>query len=788
LIFDNIPAYSPLFPDAYINPSEKGKQWHLQFVQAAFAANAQNQYMDGRYAQWALNRQFAQGRQPVQRYVQILCGQGATTQTNGQTDNQNNGLGNANNNTNFMNINWRIVSVMPKIRDSVINYVNKIKFRADFNAINPAAIEEKDNQKNLLWAEKQLRADFEEIEKLGGFTLNDKPDIDWIPDEFEEFEALAHAKIKLQEEIKAELGCAQVFEENEWKITERRLDESAFDLAFESVECRANSFTGKIEVNYVDPEALILPTFSGKVGEDIWVIGKVEWISMYQLYQEAGNQYTPEQYRLIAETFRSRYGNNWTGAWDWYGTANNKFAAWKSFQVPRVRFYWYDTNVKKFTVTKVGDKDEVYRWRAWDKPAKNNEYVSDSGETIKNKSDELQTQIVREASWIVGTDFIHNWGKLRDVSREQMDKRQSMLPIKVYKIAEQSRVERAIPYIDNVCLSWFRLQDRIARGIPPGIIINLDAFEKIIIDQKEWSTKNLMEMAVQSGIIMTRTSDTMIPENGGQMIPPVTPHEGSGIGIFAEYFNAMDYAIKKIQDVTGINELFDTTTPDPKTLNGVAKMSYNAVINSISEMVFARQYLFEKTALDIAGKLQLKALNGDVEMYSSQLGTIIKIPQKLSIAKLGIKVEAVPTDNDKENMKLMLSQALQTNGVPLDFDDLYYINNLIDTCGSLKLAEKLINVRINKRRKHLSETAQANAQQTIQGNAQLEQQKLQQAKDLLAFEYQLKAEFEKVVTQEMIIRDNAKSEERIKQTAVRSDLKKNEVSHKAQVDLFTGQK
>lgn len=785
MIFDNIPAYSPLFPDAYIDPAKKDKQWHLQFVQAGFAANAQNQYMDGRYQQWALNRLFAQGRQPVSRYVQILCGPNATTQTNGSGNQQgplNNG---ADTNTNFMNINWRIVSVMPKIRDSVINYVNKIKFRAEFNALNPAAIEEKEGQKNLLWAEKQLRGDFEQLEKLGGFQFQDKQDTDWIPDEFEEFEALAHTKIKVQEEIKAELGCAQVFEENEWKITERRMDESGFDLAFEAVECRANAFTGKIDVNYVDPETLILPTFKGKVGEDIWVVGICEWISMYQLYQEAGSQYTPEEYKLIAETFRSRYGNNWTGAFDWNGSSGNRFSAWKSFQVPRVRFYWYDTNVKKWSMSQVGEKDPVYRWRAWDKPVKNSEYVGDSGETIKNVSDELQTQIVREASWIVGTNFIHNYGKLRDVSREQMDKRQSMLPIKVYKIADQSRVERAIPYLDNTCLAWYRLQDRVARGIPPGISINLDAFEKVMIDQKEWSTKSLMELAVQSGIILYRTTDTMMPENGSQPVPPITPHEGSGIGIFAEYFAAMDYGITKTKEVTGINDLFDTTTPDPKTLNGVAKMSYNSVINSISELVFCRQYLFEKTALDIAGKLQLKALNGDVEMYSSQLGTIINIPQKLSLAKLGIKVEAVPTDNDKENMKMMLSQALQTTGVPLDFDDLYYINNLIDTCASLKLAEKLINVRIDKRRKQLSEQKQQDSQMLVQQNAMAEQQKQQAAKDLLALEFQLKLEFEKGLTQEILIRNKQQSDNRVEQTTVRSELKKGETTHKAQLDLVT---
>ena len=125
LLYDNIPAYSPLYPDPFINPDEKDKNWHLQFVQAAYANNVQNTYMTGRYAQWRLNRLFAQGRQPINRYTEILCGGNVNVQTDGQPQ-QAQTLGqDANKGTNFMNINWRIVSVMPKIRDSVINYVIK---------------------------------------------------------------------------------------------------------------------------------------------------------------------------------------------------------------------------------------------------------------------------------------------------------------------------------------------------------------------------------------------------------------------------------------------------------------------------------------------------------------------------------------------------------------------------------------------------------------------------------------------------------------------------------------
>ena len=119
MFLSNYVPPSVQFPDHFIDPAKKNKQWHLQFCQAAYGQTFSNAYMNGRYQQWGINRLFAQGRQPFQRYVPQICGKDAE---------------------NYLNINWRIVSVMPKIRDSVINYVSKITFRPTFNAIDPEAI------------------------------------------------------------------------------------------------------------------------------------------------------------------------------------------------------------------------------------------------------------------------------------------------------------------------------------------------------------------------------------------------------------------------------------------------------------------------------------------------------------------------------------------------------------------------------------------------------------------------------------------------------------------------
>ena len=237
-----------------------------------------------------------------------------------------------------------------------------------------------------------------------------------------------------------------------------------------------------------------------------------------------------------------------------------------------------------------------------------------------------------------------------------------------------------------------------------------------------------------------------------------------------------------IREVTGINEMMDATVPDPKTLAGVAKISYNAVLNSLSELVFAKQYLFEKVSLDIASKIQQKVVDGDIQQYINSLGTIVTIPQSLSLTKLGIVCEAVPTDQDREQMKALLASALQTNGTPMDFDDLYYINNLIDTSPSLKFAEKLISVRIKKRRDEMQQQAIQAQQQQSQALAQMEQQKQQAAKDAMQLELQTKMQFEKFMTGEIIKREQAKTQSRIEQGVVKSELKKDETTHKALVE------
>lgn len=670
---------------------------------------------------------------------------------------------------------------MPKIRDSVINYISKIKFRASFNAINPESIDAKQRQKNMMWAQKLLQDAMAEVQQNGKFTLPGQQDTSWMPDDFDDFEAVAKEKIKLQEEIRAELGCAEVFDQNEWKVTERRIDEDSFDLAFVAVECRSNKNTNKIEVNYVDPENMILPTFTGKTGDNIWIAGVVEQISLYQLYMEAGDQYTTDEYRLIAQFYQGRYNNLWDNSYVWDSDSSNNYSAWKSFTILRQRVYFYSVDVKKWRKNTI-DGAETYRWEEWNKPPKETDYRGDNGEQIKNEYGAMDNQVVRQCSWIVGTQYSHDWGKLRNVSREQMDRRQNMLPIKVYRVSDQSRIERAIPFIDNMCLAWYRLQDRVARSMPAGIRVNLDAMEKLIVDGKEMTTKQILDLAIQTGIILFRVTDTMIPENNAQPLPPIEPHEGNVNGIFESYIGLMNEMKVAIRDVTGINELMDTTMIDPKAPVATSKLSYSAVLNSLSELVFCKQYLFEKTALDIAGKLQLMTLDGDIEMYSKQLGVIMSIPQTLSVAQLGITVDAVPTEQDRDMMKQMLVTALESTGTPLDFDDMYYINNLIDSTPSLKFAERLISIRIKRRRDETQQAKQADMQQQQQGLQDAEKQKQQAAYQALTTEYGFKKDFENFMTGEIQKREAAQTGLQNQRLAIKSDLKNEEVTHKSLVE------
>jgi hypothetical protein len=721
-----------------------------------------NAYYNGKYNQWLLNELYAQGKQPIDRYVKQLC----------QSSEEN-----------YMDINWRQVSILPKVRDIVIGYLGKIDYSVQCAAVNPDAIDKKEQMKWDMWAEKEMLAEakkFMEMMGVENMPIEAQQDLSWVPDELPEYELLANLYLKLKEEIQAELGAEAVLQENEWDVIRRVMLEQFFDNGMACIEKRINKYTKAIEVKSYPMTNVVLPNYTGKTGEKVWIAGVCEPLSVYDVYREAGDQFTPEQYKEIAKRYDQQLGNPQFQQYDTlYG---NNFSSWKGYNVYRVRMYWFSTDVVRYkTVQKNGM--ETYYKSGYDKATGREEKVTKDGRKIVVESGDMYKQTVHECSWIIGTDYVYNYGKVNSFSRDQLNKRECMLPMSIYKVSEQGRTERAIPFVDGLSLSWYKLQDRKARAIPSGITVDLSAIEKLVVDNKEMTVKQIMNLAVQTGLFLYRSEDSMIPEGGGK---PIETRE-SGWGVEAQQYVAdIQFNAQMINSVIGVNDFMDASTPAASTAATIAKLATESALNGFSDIIDGMIYLHEKTVIDIAGKLQRATMFGLQKMYSQKIGKWIEFENDFSLTQLGIKVVRQPLQQEKEFLLNYLMNLTQEPSSPLDADDFFFLKNIIETSSSIKFTQQYVSMVVNKRRKQRAKDAEqvGIAQAEAQAKGRQEELALQEQIAQQAAEREMQIYTHK--TNEDIRKVNETTPAKIDQSVVKSQLKKDEKANEKQLEAVYG--
>lgn len=756
-----------LFPDDFINPDEKDEKWHRQYVQAGYYAMYNNAYYNGRYNQWLLNELYAQGKQPIERYVKALC---------------------QNADENYMDINWRQVSILPKVRDIVIGYLSKVDFGVQCAAINPDAVDRREQIKWDAWAEKVTLDEAKKFMELNGITnmpIEPQQDVSWLPnqqmpEELPEYELLASLFLKLKEEIQAEVGTDAVLSENEWDVVRRIMLENFFDNGIACVEKRINKYSQAIEVKSYPMTNVILPNLTGKTGEKIWIAGVCEPMSVYDVYREAGDQFTPEQYKEIAKRYDNTLGNP---QFQQYNTENgNNFSTWKGYNVYRVRMYWYSTDVVRYKkVTKNGA--ETYYKSGYEKATGREEKITKDGRKIIVESGDMYKQTVHECSWIIGTDYVYNYGKVNSFSRDQLNKRECMLPLSIYKVSEQGRTERAIPFVDGLSLSWYKLQDRKARAIPSGITVDLSAIEKLVVDNKEFTVKQIMNLAVQTGLFLYRSEDSMLPEGGGK---PIETRESGWGGEAQQYVADIEFNAQMINSVIGVNEYMDATTPKASTAATVAKLSTESALNGFSDIIDGMIYLHEKTVIDIAGKLQRATMYGLQKLYNQKIGKWIEFENDFSLTQLGIKVVRQPLQQEKEFLLNYLIDITKEPSSPLDADDFFFLKNIIETSSSIKFTQQYVSMVVNKRRKQRAEDAERVGVAQAEAQAKGRQEEIALADQMSNQDAERQMAIYTHKTNEDIRKFNETMVSKIDQSVVKSDLKKGEKANEKQLEAVYG--
>lgn len=725
----------PSFPNHFINPKEKGEDWLYQMVSAIWGewgTHSINSFEKGG-TRYRLNKLYALGKQPNDIYKPMF--ELAEDE-----------------NSSYINIDYSPLPIIPKFKRITNNRFAKIEFTVTAEAIDPYALDEKSDYEAEERANIQVRKLLEEL-GLPTDTLK-SGEIDQPQDE-EELAIKMEFGYKHNQAIDIEKRIDAVFTHE--KIRERLsvVRDDGFDTGVYALKVSTNPDTGRVEIRNVKAENLIISPTTDPYCRDIWYAGETIAMTIDNIRTAAEASGVKINENLLEEVAKQNLGHN--------GNPSN-FTSSLGFAFP------YDScKVPVFDVEFLSC-DKFWYEKRWDK--NNARPIIGKVKKPGNRSDREyfsdQRTVVYRAKWIPGTRILFDYGLKSDVAVKR-DKNQweSMLSYKIVApemnhMETSPIIENLIPIVDAICIAWYKLQNVIARARPKGIMIEIGALEDVSLgDGGEESVAmrpiDILDMFNHTGMLVYRRINFEGQASNYKPIEELNNGLGSEA---AEHFAVIDGYMQKIRDMIGFNDITDGSTPDPKTLNGVASMAAEATNNALHQLYDAEQKLIEMVAEDVAIRVHDSIAFKPESPYQYVVApdTVKSIRENRDRLhrQFSIAIEYGSDKFEKERLQARIEKALDTQQITLA-DVL-----AVERCRNTKQAEQILAYRIKKnaervaqqKQREFMDNAKANAdaariaeeekRKTIQMQGQLELQKIAAQRDadiqVLTHEYQLKQE------------------------------------------------
>jgi hypothetical protein len=797
--------YNNGFPSDWIDPKEKAKpKYAIDYIKAAYEQYTKGQcsVSPSRRNDFIENRMYAEGNQSTEKYKNFVK---AGTDDKGKS-------------YSYMNVDWSIVSTIPRVRDTVLGYFEKLDHDVLATAIDKNSDDERNKAKYTLWAQKLLQPLFQEAQLKMQMGMEDEP----LFETMQELEMFMQMSFKLQTEIAIKQGLDFAFYTNDWREIAKRVREDLFDLGIAATR-EYTTKDGKLKIRYVDPVNMILRKTRDNRCLESNYIGEVIEMTLGDLVSQAGDQFTKEDYIKIARAYDGKDGNPPMAHNDFVDTGSDFFReggmfSSRDFKIKVVDLCWFTVDEMVWEEKENAAGEKLTYKKPYDYNVSKTEYITKekNGRTIYYKSkggklEEVSKEVYQQGKsrkdravkksackmvyggkWIVNTDFVFDYGKTFDMPRKKSALSETNLPYHVYRLADKSILERMIPFADGMQTSWMKIQNAKARARPKGIQIEIDALENMSIGGKEFTP-------LQALAVYDATGNLIYKGTGVQGDPtrhsPVQELNGGMGNEYRELIGDLNFNIEMLYQVSGISEIFSAASPNPNVPVGSQKIAVSSTMNALQPMLSAYQSIYERTAQSVALRLQILAKFGvEIKGYTRALGEsvwkTIELGSDITLPEYGIKIEMRPTSEQREKFEMAALQAMNTRDESgqgqITYADYLFVMRMLDG-GNVKFAEAVLAQRISKRaaekQQKAMEMIQANSQaqqESAMAAEQARQQTLQMAHELKMQELMVKGEEERKTAnvvgmwryeqEKLIVTGKVQSTEKLAQAAIEGKI------------------
>jgi len=668
------------------------------------------------------NRKYAANKQNVDKYKGLL---------DAEIDNKGD--------KSYMNIDWSVQTPCKKYVDTIVGDMMNQDHKIQFNAIDNNSKKEKRKKRDEFYGQLVRQRDIAAMEQESGLVLEKKED--FIPYSPEEIDIYMDLEYKQAIEIGMESIVDFELTKNLWdeKLKKRVIR----DFVENNKGCVRLYFdrNNEIKLRYVDAPLNYYSSYTNEPDHsNVAYQAEKVLMSIRDLRErDVHNEVSEKQWFDIARASSKKHGNS---AWrfgtnfDNGRTYDGEEYSYSDYRIEVLDFIFYTTD--KYTYAekedKYGGKHISKKSYGYKKPERSRRNIE-----VINK----EVQMSYEGIWVVNSDILMGYERSKNILRPQTAPGESISPMLLHRYIyfepnlrdgnSSSFVETIKPNIDTIQLLVLRKRHVIAEMNPTGVAIDVSGLSDVMAALKTTDPLKIVKLYKQKGVLFfSRTDVNGDPVNG-------LPVQELG-SAFAQSLVAIDNAIineiEHIRSNGGINDARDGSSPDKDALVGIEKMRLLASNNTTRETYKGfLDGVYAPIGKVIARMVQYKVEYGDgIKEYDNIIGELgvksVEFAESTTMTQLGIKIEALPTDDQIEQLLKMLDIALQNQEIrPEDYLEVKRVMNI-------KKAERLLIYR----RKKFAEEKMLEFQQKEEITAEREKQSAMAAAEAEKIKNQSKAE------------------------------------------------
>jgi hypothetical protein len=663
-----------------------------------------NSYYYNRNARFRLNRNMANGRLDIKAMF------GDRLDYNGKI--------------NYSNLNWKAPAIVSTTISRKIGQWMARNEKIQVQAIDPFSVGKKNDIEEYTKFVFEHKDNLQSMEQASGVPLIPKDT--FIAEDKDELDQWCTEFNHLPEEIKYELGCNNILEQNSWfDILKEKMLRDSCEVGLIGTYTYMNE-QGEVVVQWIKAENCLYSYSEYQDFRDTTWRGHVSTMKISEVRKKYGKQFggklSEEQlFELAATAKEYQLYDKISWLQEWNVTFIRPYDEWN---IDIINFELRSLDKEHFTVTKTKLNGSTLINKGVPKKVKENQ------------------EIIEDSKWNIykgvyapTNDLMLEWGIKNNMIRPQDPKElgnaefsYSFYMYQNYDMRNLAIPEKIEEPVEQMILARLKIQQLVAKMTPAGAAINIDAMQELDLGLATGNTSPIEAQRLweQTGKLYYRGRDA----EGNPIPMPITEMANTG---FAPQLRALielyQFHYQVLKDELGEDPNLQQQAAQPRVTEGNIQTAIQQADNATDYMYDAYLYVMQDTAKKIACLLNSSVSNG-AKKYSH----ILK-EDEVKDRNFSTKIQMLPTGQEIAELKMMLNTAIASNPQFAVYCDQFKIARIAKE--DVELAELYYRQAMKRMIKSEQENAQKNAEQnaqiqqaSAQAKAQMDAQLMQQELDM----------------------------------------------------------